>query len=202
MERYNGKISLDDLYKQKKQNNDNKTITYNRILKRIHTKIKLISRQKNNMCFCAYVIHEFVLGLPRYDVAACTAHIIQKLKENGFLVKYTYPNLLFISWGHYIPSYQRDQYRKQTGQTIDEHGNIISRNDFDDINSIKGNMSNRGNKDSKRNDYNALLLKNKNGGLSNKNKITTFKNISNYKPTGKFIYSNDVLNKIEDNIRK
>lgn len=202
MERYNGKISLDDLYKQKKQNNDNKTITYNRILKRIHTKIKLISRQKNNMCFCAYVIPEFVLGLPRYDVAACTAHIIQKLKENGFLVKYTYPNLLFISWGHYIPSYQRDQYRKQTGQTIDEHGNIISRNDFDDINSIKGNMSNRGNKDSKRNDYNALLLKNQNGGLSNKNKITTFKNISNYKPTGKFIYSNDVLNKIEDNIRK
>jgi len=202
MERYNGKISLDDLYKQKKQNNDNKTITYNRILKRIHTKIKLISRQKNNMCFCAYVIPEFVLGLPRYDVAACTAHIIQKLKENGFLVKYTYPNLLFISWGHYIPSYQRDQYRKQTGQTIDEHGNIISRNDFNGINSIKGNMSNKGNKDSKRNDYNALLLKNQNGGLSNKNKITTFKNISNYKPTGKFIYSNDVLNKIEDNIRK
>ena len=156
MERYNGKISLDDLYKQKKQNNDNKTITYNRILKRIHTKIKLISRQKNNMCFCAYVIPEFVLGLPRYDVAACTAHIIQKLKENGFLVKYTYPNLLFISWGHYIPSYQRDQYRKQTGQTIDEHGNIISRNDFNGINSIKGNMSNKGNKDSKRNDYNAL----------------------------------------------
>ena len=82
MDGYNGKLNLDDLYNKNKQNANNKLKTYNLILKRIHTKIKLTSRQKNNECFCCYVIPEFVLGLPRYDVAACTAHVIEKLKES------------------------------------------------------------------------------------------------------------------------
>ena len=43
---------------------------------------------------CWFVIPEFMLGLPKYDTGACTAYLMGKLEENGFIVKYTYPNLL------------------------------------------------------------------------------------------------------------
>ena len=45
--------------------------------------------------------------------------------ENGFLVKYTYPNLLFISWRHYIPSYKRIEIKKRYGFKIDGFGNLV-----------------------------------------------------------------------------
>ena len=32
---------------------------------------------------------------------------LEKLRENGFCVKYTHPNLLFISWNHYINKKKR-----------------------------------------------------------------------------------------------
>ena len=74
--------------------------------------------------FCCFVIPEFLLGTPRYDSGACIAYIIDKLKENGFSIKYTHPNLLFISWAHYIP-YVRSDYKKKTGITVDGFGNLL-----------------------------------------------------------------------------
>ena len=38
---------------------------------------------------------------------------MDKLTENGFIVKYTHPNLIFISWQHYIPYYERQEYKKK-----------------------------------------------------------------------------------------
>ena len=93
-----GKINLDELYTRKKEIHDNKLKIYNMILKRVHDRIKYTSRLKDSHCFCCYVIPEFLLGVPRYDSAACTAYLIDQLQENGFAIKYTHPNLLFISW--------------------------------------------------------------------------------------------------------
>ena len=39
------KINLDELYEKKKEQDKNKLFTYNKILARIHEKIKLTSRQ-------------------------------------------------------------------------------------------------------------------------------------------------------------
>jgi hypothetical protein len=30
-----------------------------------------------------------------------------------------------ISWGHFVPSYVRQEYKKKFGQAIDENGNIV-----------------------------------------------------------------------------
>ena len=48
------KLNLDELYRQKQMRQDNKLKIYNRILKRVHDKIKYTSRQRNSMCFCCY----------------------------------------------------------------------------------------------------------------------------------------------------
>lgn len=176
------KINLDDLYKQKQYTFEKRTKVYDKILQRIHKKIKVAARNKNNICFCTYLIPEFVIGLPRYDIEICTSYIIDKLTENGFLVKYTHPNLIFISWQHYIPYYERQEYKKQTGVAIDGFGNIIK------------------NKKGKKDDGNpnSLLIKDdKNTKIKKKNNIN-FKDTSNYKPSGKFIYDNDLMLSIKN----
>lgn len=95
-EHFSEKINIDDLYTRKNEIEENKLKVFRKILHRVHTKIKITSRQRNSEQFTLFVIPEFLVGVPRYDVAACTAFIIDKLKDNGFLVKYTHPNLLFI----------------------------------------------------------------------------------------------------------
>ena len=44
-----------------------------------------------------------MIGVSRYDVTECTGYILRKLRENDFIVRYTHPNLIFISWAHWIP---------------------------------------------------------------------------------------------------
>ena len=173
------KVNLDDLYKTKKNTFDHKIKIYDKILNRIHKKIKTTARNRNSRCFCMYVIPEFILGIPKYDITLCTTHIIDKLEKNGFKIKYTHPNLLFISWQHYIPYYERQEYKKQTGINIDGFGNVITK---------KSKKNESGN-------INNLLLKN--GEKSIKVKKTDFKDISSYKPTGKFIYDKETIKTIQ-----
>ena len=128
-EPFNEKLNLDELYERTRETSQTKIKTYQKILARIHTRIKAISRQRNNNKFCMFVIPEFILGIPRYDIAECTSYVIEKLTDNGFQIKYTYPNLLFISWQHYIPKYQRSEIKKKTGVAIDGFGNVVSKKD-------------------------------------------------------------------------
>lgn len=123
------KIDLDELYTYKKQCTINTIKSYNKIIERIHTRIKTTSRLKvNNEC-CWFPVPEIELGTPKYDVTDCIKYIIAELIENGFKVKYTHPNLLFIAWNHWVPDYVRNEYKKQTGVAIDGHGQQIKKED-------------------------------------------------------------------------
>ena len=182
-EPFNEKLNLDELYERSRETSQTKIKTYQKILARIHSRIKAISRQRNNNKFCMFVIPEFILGIPRYDIAECTNYVIEKLTENGFQVKYTYPNLLFISWQHYIPKYQRNEIKKKTGVAIDGFGNVVRR-------------KNKNNRDD--GNPNSLLLMDKNiktkdGKKTDKN----FKATSSYKPTGNLIYNTKLLEKMD-----
>ena len=182
------KLNLDDLCKQQKLSHDHKIKIYQRILGRVHKKIKTVSRQRNNNKFCIYLLPEFVLGVPRYNMSECTSYVIDKLMDNGFQVKYTHPNLLFISWQHYIPSHVRADYKKKTGISIDGYGNVIKKK----------------NKDGKpeKGDINSLLLTNKPNNIKIKkdDKKKNFTNITNYKPTGNLIYNNQLIESIENTV--
>ena len=183
------KINIDELYKQQKITEDLKLQIYNKILNRVHDKIKYTSRQRNNLKFCAYVIPEFILGTPKYNVELCTSYIMDKLIANGFNIRYTHPNLLFISWKHWIPSYKRAEIKKNMGSVIDGLGNIKKNvNNSTETKQITGGNS-----------YDNLLFKQRDVKIEKKKE--TFKQTDNYKPTGNFIYSNDLINKMNDNIK-
>lgn len=187
-EPFNEKLNLDELYERTRETSQTKIKTYQKILARIHTRIKAISRQRNNNKFCMFVIPEFILGIPRYDIAECTNYVIEKLTDNGFQIKYTYPNLLFISWQHYIPKYQRSEIKKKTGVAIDGFGNVVS----------KKNKNNRDDSNP-----NSLLLMDKNVKTKDgKKKPSNFKSTSSYKPTGNLIYNTNLLEKIDLSLEK
>ena len=187
-EPFNEKLNLDELYERSRETSQTKVKTYQKILARIHSRIKAVSRQRNNNKFCMFVIPEFILGIPRYDIAECTNFVIEKLTENGFQIKYTYPNLLFISWQHYIPKYQRSEIKKKTGVAIDGFGNVVS----------KKNKNNRDDSNP-----NSLLLMDKNIKTKDaKKKDSNYKSTSSYKPTGNLIYNTNLLEKIDLSLDK
>ena len=127
---------------------------------------------------------ETIIGVPKYDYGACTAYIIDQLKENGFMVKYTHPNLLLISWASWCPAYVRSEIKKKTGLVLDSAGNKITKEDKED--SISDNPNE--------------LMFHRSGGSASKSDAKNgkvYKPIDAYKPSG-IIYNENLLRKIED----
>jgi hypothetical protein len=187
MEEFNEKLNLDDLFNTQKNVEDNKIKIYQKILQRVHKKIKTISRSRNCEKHCFYHVPEFVLGVPIYDTSTCITYIIDKLLDNGFHVRYIHPNMLFISWQHYIPYHTRMELKKKKGIKIDGFGNVIHKNKF---------------KNNEDEDINTLMFKKKDElSIKKKNKDTNFKEISTYKPTGNFIYSDSLINKLSESVK-
>lgn len=186
------KINLDDLFEKKREIAESKLVLYNKILNRIHNKIKLTSNQnRGKEQFIWYVIPEIMIGVSRYDVAECTGYIIRKLRENDLVVRYTHPNLVFISWAHWIPGYVRQEYKKQTGKVIDGYGNTtdntpqIENGAFTNVDDVL--LNNKGN--------NIVITKEK-GSSKDNSKDKDYISTKNYKPTG--IYNNDILQRIQN----
>jgi len=187
---FSEKLNIDELYEKKRQQDLNKLTLFNKILNRIHVKIKTISRQKVDEQFCWFLVPETIIGVPRYDQAACIAYIIDKLKSNGFNVKYIHPNMLFISWMHFIPSYVRNELKKKTGIVINEFGQKIDEHNPNGETAISNVPSNP-------NDY-LLNMKNQDTNDNGKPQKKDYTPIKSYKPLGNLIYDHEILNKIED----
>lgn len=179
---YVDKINLDELFERKKLHDLATTQNYNTILNRIHNKIKLTSRQQIADHYCWFIVPEVMIGVPKYDIGTCIAYVIDKLQTNGFKVRYTHPNMLFISWQHWVPAYVRAEIKKKTGVVIDGYGNIKS----DETNPEKELNPN-------------TLLKNKVIASNSTTTTNTAKPIDTYKPTGQLIYNMDIINSLKQN---
>jgi hypothetical protein len=46
-----------------------------------------------------------IVGLPRIDLEDCIVYLVHQLRMNMFAVRYTFPNLLSISWEHHEKDY-------------------------------------------------------------------------------------------------
>lgn len=214
-------INLDDLYEKKKAHDQAKLYTFNKILNRIHSKIKLTSRQHIDQQFCWFVVPEIILGVAHYDHLGCVEYVVEHLTKNGFRVQYTHPNLLLISWKAYVPTYVRDEFKKKTGIEIDESGDLVpndegegeggegvSNNPFSKSGRGMNNGGSRGGNNSSsaiggmKANMNTLLYKN--GKTANPAltevavKKKEYTPINNYKPTGKLIYNESFFQHIQN----
>ncbi len=185
---FSEKLNIDELYEKKRQYDLNKLELYNKILNRIHVRIKTTSRQKIDEQFCWFVVPEVIIGVPKYDQGACIAYIIDKLRENGFNVKYVHPNTLFISWQHWVPSYVRSEIKKKTGMVIDEYGNKVVDEMEENTNGAVNDMFNI------KSQPQTKVVK------SAMKQQKNFTPITSYKPQGNFIYDSDLLSSLEEKI--
>ncbi len=187
---FSEKLNIDELYEKKRQHDLTQLALFNKILNRIHVRIKTISRQSKDEQFCWFVVPEMIIGVPKYDQASCIAYLIDKLKTNGFNVRYIHPNALFISWMHWVPSYVRSELKKKTGIVINEYGQKV-----DELDEDNNKMSSEP-KDP--NDF-MLNMKNQDPNQNQKGKAAKkeYTPIKSYKPSGNLVYDVDLLNKIE-----
>ena len=211
------KMNIDELYSKKQERNLNTVKNYNKILNRIHTKIKYTAHNTpDNHCW--YVIPEILIGIPVYNSLDCTCYILNKLKENGFIINYTFPNLLFICWNHWVPTYVRNEIKKKTGKIVNEKGEILNNtndttnDNYFNINNNNNNNSSNSNTNNSNNSNNIINIfdniKKNNETYDNyeskeskeskeiKQYDNQYKNINSYKPSGSIIYNNSLLEKL------
>lgn len=174
---FSEQINLDSLYEKKKNYDLNKLSIFKKLLSRVHVRIKTTARQKVDSQHCWFVVPEMIIGVPKYDQGACIAFLMDKLNENNFGVRYIHPNLLFISWKHWVPEYVRSEIKKKMGVQVDGNGNLINQNEETEK-VIETNPNN-------------FLLNTKNNSVNLTKKVNAnpFKPVKAYKPSG--IYNKD-----------
>jgi len=176
-----GKVNIDELYEKKQRRDQKQLAIFNKILNRIHKRIKFTSNNKSNDKHIWFTVPEYIFGEPVYDQGDCIGYLVNKLEENGFHVRYVHPNTLFVSWKNWVPSYIRTEIKKKTGLIIDEKGNLVEKTDGED-----------GDPNSK------VLNDNNNPNQKQKKEYTP---INQYKPTGNLVYNPEMLENLEKKIK-
>lgn len=153
------RLNIDDLYETKRKSDLHRVAVYSKLLNKVHTKIKTASRQRDHTQFCTFVMPEILLGYPNYNFAECLQFILDRLEHDGFSTRYIHPNLIFIAWSHWIPSYVREELQKKTKTQVDSFGVTVEKKDKTVVRFEKSES----------------------------------KPVSNYKPTGQFVYDEEML---------
>lgn len=91
-------VNIDELHRQQQDKLERRYAIYEKILGLCHNRIKQVAKNPDNMGFCFYNIPPYVYGVPLYDTKSCVMYVVKSLVSNGFDVRYTHPNLLWISW--------------------------------------------------------------------------------------------------------
>ena len=92
-------INIHSLYKKQHEKQKIRISIYEKVLLKCHRRIKFVADSEKQETY--FIVPEYMFGIPLYNQIACVCFLIIKLRKNGFKVKYTHPNFIFISWKHY-----------------------------------------------------------------------------------------------------
>jgi hypothetical protein len=180
-----GKINIDDLFEKKHLRDQKQLAIFNKLLNRIHKRIKFTSHNKSSDRHIWFTVPEYIFGEPVYDQGECIGYLVVKLEENGFHVRYVHPNTLFVSWQNWVPSYVRSEIKKKTGNVIDQFGNLVKKKEDDEVDEDEN--------------INSKIFNDKTGdNLQKESKKYT--PIDQYKPSGNLVYKPEHFQKIEKKV--
>jgi len=89
-------IHVNKLYQVRMQKDYERTRVYQQVYAKLVSKII----QSNNQEYTdlLFTMEPIILGEPLYNMKCCIAFMMYKLRKNGMVAKYIYPNVLFVSW--------------------------------------------------------------------------------------------------------
>jgi hypothetical protein len=109
MEQQTPQLNPTELYDKRRAKDAARLRSYNKILEQIYNRIRTISKLPNSQCFLLYTIPPFILGLPKIDLEDCVVYLIYQLRHAGYDIRYSPPNMIYISWLHHEKSYLVEQ---------------------------------------------------------------------------------------------
>jgi hypothetical protein len=99
------KLQPQHLFEKREKRDQSRLRAYNQLLEQIQHRIYTTSQLPGNPNYLIYSVPPFILGLPSMDLEDCIVYLVFQLRTNGFEVRFTYPNLLYISWASYEKEY-------------------------------------------------------------------------------------------------
>lgn len=99
------RLNPKELFERRQKRDQSRLRAYNQLLASINQRIFTTSQMSGNANFITYTIPPFIFGLPKIDLEDCVVYLVYMLRQNGYEVRYTYPNLLYISWRHHEKDY-------------------------------------------------------------------------------------------------
>lgn len=103
------KLLPQHLFEKREKRDQARLRAYNQLLEQIQHRIYTTSQLPGNPSYLVYNVPPFILGLPSMDLKDCIVYLVFQLRTNGFEVRFTYPNLLYISWA----GYEKEYFMKQ-----------------------------------------------------------------------------------------
>lgn len=98
-----------DLYDKRRNKDAARLRAYNKILEQIYHRIVTLSKMQHASSSLLYTIPPFIFGLPPIDMEDCVIYLLHQLRHSKYEVRYTPPNMLYISWQHHEKSYLVEQ---------------------------------------------------------------------------------------------
>jgi hypothetical protein len=109
MDQQTPQLNPSQLYDKRKSKDANRLKVYNKLLEQIYTRVRALSQLPNSPCYLLYTVPPFILGMPKIDLEDATVFIIYQLRHSGYEVRYTPPNMIYLSWAHHEKSYLIEQ---------------------------------------------------------------------------------------------
>ena len=103
------RLNPNDLFERRVKRDYARLRAYNQLLNTIYQRIYSTSQMNGNANFITYTIPPFIFGLPKLDLQDCVVYLVYMLRQNGYEVRFTYPNLLYVSWRHHEKNYLMTQ---------------------------------------------------------------------------------------------
>jgi hypothetical protein len=98
-----------DLYDRRMRRDYSRLKAYNQLLEQIYHRVYSSSQLSGNTSSILYTVPPFIIGLPKLDMEDCIVYLVFQLRQTGFQVRFTWPNLLYISWKHTESEYLTKQ---------------------------------------------------------------------------------------------